>query len=270
MGRRSPLTFLADIILEMFPRALFAGAVAWVLLLPARAQWLNYPTKGTPRTADGKPNLGAPAPRRADGKPDLTGVWMGVTKYMINIAADLKGDVPFQPWAAAEYKRRRDTESKDDPSARCLPLSLPLKQTITSPFKIIDIPQKEEMVMLYEGQRHREIFMDGRPLPRNPEPSWYGYSVGRWEGDDLVIDSNGFNGQGWLDINGHPTTDALRLTERYHRKDFGHMTLDITIDDAKAYTTPWTVHEEPRLLPDTELLEAVCENNLDLEHLVGK
>ncbi|MBV9399396.1 MAG: hypothetical protein JO062_15535 [Bryobacterales bacterium] len=235
----------------------------------APAQWLNYPTKGTPRTADGKPDLSAATPRRADGKPDMTGVWMGVTKYMINIAADIK-EVPMQPWAAAEYKRRRDTESKDDPSARCLPLSVPLKQTITSPFKIVDVPQKEEMIMLYEGQRHREILMDGRPLPKNPEPSWYGYSTGRWEGDDLVIESNGFNGEGWLDINGHPTTDALRVTERYHRKDFGHMSLDITIDDAKAYTKPWTVHEEPKLLADTELLEAVCENNQDVEHLVGK
>src|SRR5215467_11765386 len=137
--------------------ALYALFLAGMLCWPSAAQWLNYPTKGTPRTADGKANLTAPAPRRADGKPDLTGIWMGVTKYMINIAADLKEGVPFQPWAAAEYKRRRDTESKDDPSAHCLPLSLPLRQTITSPFKIVDVPQKEEMIMLYEGARHREI-----------------------------------------------------------------------------------------------------------------
>src|SRR5207253_10570703 len=149
---------------------------------------------------DGKADLSAAAPRRADGKPSLTGIWMGnSTKYMINIAADMKPeDVPFQPWAAVEYKRRRDTESKDDPSARCLPLSVPLKQTVTSPFKLIDIPAKEEMIMLYEGQRHREIFLDGRPLPKDPEPSWNGYSVGRWEDDDLVVDSIGFNGKEWL------------------------------------------------------------------------
>jgi len=257
----------------MFPRTsteTLLAALVLFLSAPLTAQWLKYPTKGTPRAPDGKPDLTAPTPRRTDGKPDLTGVWMGVTKYMINIAADLKDGVPFQPWAAAEYERRRDTESKDDPSAKCLPLSPPLKQTITSPFKIIDVPQKEEMVMLYEGQRHREIFMDGRPLPKDPEPSWYGYSVGRWEGDDLVIESNGFNGKIWLDINGHLTTEALHLTERYHREDFGHMTLDVTIDDPQAYTKPWRVHEEPRLLPDTELLEAVCENNRDLEHMVGK
>src|SRR5215468_290422 len=128
---------------------ILTGMLSW----PAAAQWLNYPTKGTPRTPDGKPDLTASTPRRPDGKPDLSGVWMGVTKYMINIAADLKEDVPFQPWAAAEYKRRRDAESKDDPSARCLPLSIPLRHTITSPFKIVDVPTKEEMIMMYEGQR---------------------------------------------------------------------------------------------------------------------
>jgi hypothetical protein len=242
---------------------------ALLCALPLPAQWLNYPTKGTPRNPDGKANLSAPVPRRADGKPDMTGVWMGVTKYMINIAADIK-EMPFQPAAAAEYQRRRASESKDDPSAQCLPLSPPLRVTITSPFKLIDVPEKEEMLMLNEGMRQREIFMDGRPLPKDPEPSWYGYSIGRWEGDDLVVESSGFNGKLWLDINGHPTSDALHLTERYHRKDFGHMSLEITIDDPKLYTKPWTVHEETRLLPDTELLEAVCENNQDPAHMIGK
>jgi hypothetical protein len=190
---------------------------------------------------------------------------------MINLAADIKDeDMPFQPWARDEYKRRRATESKDDPSALCLPISVPVKQTITSPFKLIDVPAKEEFIMLYEGARHREIFMDGRQLSKDPEPSWYGYSVGRWDGDDLVIDSNGFNGKPWLDINGHPSTEALHVTERYHRIDFGHMSLEITIDDPKAYTKPWKVKESPRLLPDTELLESVCENNQDVEHMVGK
>jgi hypothetical protein len=245
--------------------------IAALLCWPIAAQWLTYPTKGTPRTADGKPNLTASTPRRADGKPDLTGVWMGVPKYMINIAADLKPEeIPFQPWAAAEYKRRRDTESKDDPSALCLPLNIVQKQTITSPFKLVDVPAREEVIMLYEGARHREIFMDGRPLPKDPDPAWSGYSVGHWEGDDLVVDSAGFNGKAWLDINGHPSTDALHLMERYHRVDFGHMSLEITIDDPKAYTRSWKVNESPRLVPDTELLEAVCENNQDPAHMVGK
>lgn len=251
----------------------FLNVLAMTALLssPIAAQWLNYPTKGTPRAADGKPNLTAPTPRRPDGKPDLTGVWMGVPKYMINIAADLKPEeIPFQPWAAAEYKRRRDTESKDDPSAQCLPLNIVQRQTLTSPFKLLDVPAKEEVIMLNEGARQREIFMDGRTLPKDLDPAWSGYSVGHWEGDDLVVDSAGFNGKSWLDINGHPTTDALHLTERYHRIDFGHMSLEITIDDPKAYTHPWKVNEAPRLVPDTELLEAVCENNQDPAHMIGK
>jgi hypothetical protein len=245
--------------------------LAALLSGPIAAQWLNYPTKGIPHTADGKPILTGPTPRRPDGKPDLTGVWIGVPKYMINIAADLKPEeVPFQPWAAAEYKRRRDTESKDDPSSLCLPLNIVQKQTITSPFKLVDVPGREEVIMLYEGARHREIFMDGRPLPTDPDPAWSGYSIGHWEGDELVVDSAGFNGKAWLDINGHPSTDALRLTERYRRIDFSHMSLDITIDDPKAYTRPWKVHESPHLVPDTELLEAVCENNQDPAHMIGK
>src|SRR5579864_2813149 len=125
----------------------FVAALMCVIPGSAWAQWLNYPVKGTRRGPDGKANLTAPAPRRPDGKPDMTGVWMGVTKYMINIAADLKPEeIPFQPWAAAEYKRRRDTESKDDPSALCLPLSVPLKQTLTSPFKLVDVPAQEEVI----------------------------------------------------------------------------------------------------------------------------
>jgi len=237
--------------------------------MPLSAQWMNYPNQRIPRTPDGKPNLSAPVPKRADGKPDLSGIWKGNPKYMINITSDLKpDDVSFQPWAAAEYKRRRDTESKDDPSSRCLPLSIPLRNTITSPFKILDTP--DEVVMLYEGQRPRQIFLDGRPLPEDPDPSWDGYSVGKWEGDDLVVHSNGFNGKEWLDIWGHPTSDALHIIERYHRKDFGSMSLQITIDDPKTYTKPWTVMEQLHLLPDTELLEAVCENNQDPAHMIGK
>jgi hypothetical protein len=243
--------------------------VAAMIAANLPAQWLNYPSKGIPRTADGKANLAAPAPRRADGKPELSGIWMGITKYMINITADMKPEeVPFQPWAATEYKRRRDTESKDDPSSLCLPLSLPTRNTITSPFKLVDTPG--EIILLYEGQRPRQIFMDGRPLPEDPNPSWDGYSVGKWEGDELVVESNGFNGKAWLDINGHMATEALHLTERYRRKDFGHMAYEVTINDPKAYTKPWTVKEEVRLLPDTELVEAVCENNQDPAHMVGK
>jgi hypothetical protein len=256
----------------MVTRALLLACAGLSLAVsPAAAQWLHYPDPRAPRTADGQVDLAAPAPKRSDGKPDLSGIWMGVTKYMLNIAADLEpGEVPFQPWAAAEYQRRRDTESKDDPSARCLPLSIPTRHTITSPFKMIDADGFREIVVMFETQRPRQIFTDGRPLPTDPVAGWDGYSVGRWEGDVLVVESNGFNGKEWLDINGHPTSDALHLIERFRRKDFGHMSYTVTIDDPKAYTKPWTVKEEVRLLPDTDLVEGVCENNRDLEHLVGK
>ena len=246
--------------------------VGWLLLSPfGFSQWLHYPDPKTPRTADGKPDLSAPAPRRSDGKPDLSGIWMGVIKYMLDITADMNpSDVPFQPWAAAEYQRRRETNGKDDPSARCLPLSIPLRNTITSPFKIINADGFRQIVLLFETQRPRQIFTDGRSLSKDPVPGWDGYSTGHWEGDDLVVESNGFNGKEWLDLNGHPTSEALHLTERYHRSDFGHMTYQVTIDDPKTYTKPWTVKEEVKLLPDTDLVEGVCENNIDVEHLVGK
>jgi hypothetical protein len=251
------------------------GATAAIAMLstlstPAPAQWLNYPTAGMPRTKDGKPDLTAPAPKLPDGKPDLSGIWMvpGL-KYLINIAADLK-EVPFQPWAEAAYKERRATMGKDDPNNFCMPSGIPEKEAVTSPWKIVQTPGL--VIILYESRTiFRQIFTDGRPLPKDPNPTWQGYSVGHWDGDTLVVETAGSNGKAWLDTNGHPVTDALRVTERYHRKDFGHMDLQITIDDPKAYTKPWTVTENPVLQPDTELLEYICEeNNRDVGHFVGK
>jgi hypothetical protein len=237
---------------------------------PTPAQWLNYPTAGIPRTKEGKPDLNAPAPRKPDGKPDLSGIWLvpGL-KYLINVAADLK-DVPFQPWARTEYQRRVETLGKDDPNNFCLPSGYPEKIAVTSPWKMIETPGLT--IILYESRTiFRQIFTDGRSLPKDPNPSWQGYSVGHWEGDDFVVESAGFNGKGWMDTNGHPTTDALHLIERYRRKDFGHMDVAITIDDPKAYTQPWTVHENPTFQPDTELIEYICEeNNRDVGHFVGK
>jgi hypothetical protein len=250
-----------------------AGAsIAILSVLPtlADAQWLNHPTPGIPRTKDGKPDLSAPAPKLPDGKPDLGGIWLvpGL-KYLINIAADLK-EVPFQPWAAAEYKQRMDTKGKDDPNNFCLPSGIPEKDAVTSPWKIIQTPGL--IIILYESRTiYRQIFMDGRPLPADPNPTWQGYSVGHWDGDTLVVETAGSNGKAWLDTNGHPVTDALKVTERFHRKDFGHMDLQITIDDSKAYTKPWTVTENPVLQADDELLEYICEeNNRDVGHFVGK
>jgi len=246
--------------------------IAAVLMMTASpaAQWLHYPTAGIPRTSDGKPNLSAPAPKTADGKPDLSGLWQSASVYVGNIAKDLKpGDVPFQPWAEALYKHRRATDSKDDPTASCIPGGVPRADLVPYPFKIINAPGM--VVILYEAvQSWRQIFIDGRELPKDPQPTWMGYSVGRWDGDAFVVDTAGFNDKGWLDNGGRPATELLHVVERFRRKDFGHMDIQITIDDPKAYTKPWTMTLPLVLLPDTELLEYICNENNKYFELVKK
>ena len=245
--------------------------------LPAAAQWLNVPAKGIPRTKDGKPDLSAPAPRRPDGKPDLVGIWNGDTpnlrnlKYLSNLAADFKpGEFPIQPWAEAVTKARTPGGS-DWPPSRCLPPGVPVLNTGNRSLKIIQEP--DLVVILYEvfGQ-FRQIFLDGRTLPSDPNPTWLGYSVGRWDGDTLVVETAGFNGKTWLDVRGHPTTEALHVTERFRRRDFGHLDIQLAIDDPKAYTKQWAVTLLPlQFDPDNDLLEDVCnENEKDLKHMVGK
>jgi hypothetical protein len=250
---------------------LSAGAFLF-FVTAAQAQWLNYPTKSAPRTKDGKPDMSAPAPRTKEGKPDITGIWLANgLKYLINIAADLKPDeVPFQPWAAALYKDRRENLGRDDPNNLCLPSGTPEKEAVTSPFKILQFP--DETLILYESRTiYRQIFTDGRPLPKDPTPTWQGYSIGRWEDDDFVVETIGITSKVWMDTNGHPITEAAHVTERFRRHDYGHMDIQITIDDPKAYTKPWTIVENPHLLADTELMEYVCEeNNKDARHIVGK
>jgi hypothetical protein len=226
---------------------------------PAFGQW-RYPTAGIPRTPDGKPNLSAPAPRSADGKPDITGLWRPGGGYIGNIAKDLKGDAPFQPWAADLFKHRVETSAKDDPTAQCIVGGVPRNDFVPYPFKIIQTPGM--MVILYEAvHSYRQIFTDGRPLPKDPNPTWLGYSIGKWEGDAFVVDTIGFNDKGWLDNGGRPATEALRVTERFRRKDFGHMDVDITIDDSKAYTKPWSLTLPLTLQPDDELIEYICDEN---------
>jgi hypothetical protein len=242
------------------------------LPIAGQAQWLTYPTKGAPRTKDGKVDMSAPPPRTKDGEPDIVGIWLpNGLKYLINIAADLKPDqVPFQPWAAALYKERRENHGRDDPNNKCLPSGIPEKDAVTSPYKIMRFPG--EIVILYESRTiYRQIFTDGRTMPKDFKPSWQGFSTGRWEGDEFIVETSGLNGKIWMDTNGHPLTEAAHVTERYHRLDYGHMTIQITIDDPKAYTKPWTITENPSLVPDTDLLEYVCEeNNKDARHIVGK
>jgi hypothetical protein len=182
-------------------------ATALGVAAPLSAQWLNHPTPGIPRLADGKPNLSAPAPRRPDGKPDLYGIWEPTPKYVRNIAADLQPDeVPMQPWAKRLYEERlTGARSRDEPDANCLPQGVPKINAAPAPYKFINMP--DGIAVLYEAfTQWRQIFTDGRPLPTDPNPSWFGYSVGRWDGDTLVVETTGFNGKAWLDQVGHPTT----------------------------------------------------------------
>ena len=250
----------------------------WLLLFAslvstsAFAQWHGYPTPGIPRTPDGKPNLSAPAPRAQDGKPDLSGIWLS-SRPSFNVAQNLKeGDtIPFQPWARQVFEERQANHSKDDPSARCLPTGPTQKPTLVTPFKIVQIPGLT-LILNESRTTFRQIFTDGRPLPKVVDwPAWQGFSVGKWEGDTFVVETTGTNGKFWLDQAGHPATESFHLTERFRRRDFGHMDMEMTIDDPKAYTKPWKMYVNLALQTDTELLEFICEENeKDSGRMVGK
>jgi hypothetical protein len=257
----------------------------------AHGQWLNHRAAGTPRTADGKPNLSAKAPRGADGKPDFSGIWeaesatrdelgrffVGGTnnlgedppsRYFMNIFSDVKPeDAPLRPEAAALFKERRSGLAKGISGTRCLPFGVPLMDYAPHPYKIIQTPGV--FLMLYEQNTNfRQIFMDGRKLPDDPQPSWLGYSVGKWDGDSLVVDTVGVNEESWLDTFGHPHSEGMHVTERFRRLDFGHLETQITVDDSKMYTKPFTVKITHKLLPDTDLIESFCaENEKDLRHM---
>jgi hypothetical protein len=255
-------------------RLLIASSVAALVLVcePSQAQWVKVPPAKVPRNAEGKPNLMAPAPRLPDGQPDLSGVWEPLSnKYVQNLAADLKPeDVPFQPWAKALFdERKTGAHSKEDQPAHCLPQGVPRIDAAPAPWKMVQTPGF--IVVIYEAfNLWRQIFLDGREVAEDAPSTWLGYSTGKWMGDTLVVDTKGLNGRAWIDQLGKPSTEALHVIERFRRKDFGHLEIQITIDDPKAYTKSWNVTEQFRLLPDTELMEAICnENNLDLEHLPG-
>jgi hypothetical protein len=259
-----------------------AGALTFFTVISSSlsAQWPSYPTPGAPRTPDGKVELDAPTPRMADGKPDLSGVWETVrtgtgqqivgadvpplsrTSQFWNIGAGLDGDLPLQPWASALRDQRVANHSQDNPDAHCLPIGLTQLHNHPQPRKIVQTPTL--VLILYEANDGlRQIFVDGRTLPDNdPQPWWYGYSVGKWEGDTLVVQTTGFRDGGWLDVNGAPLTDAARVTERFRRIDYGNLEIEVSVDDPKAYTRPWTaVKIRQRLLPDDELIEFVCAEN---------
>lgn len=263
------MAFLTDAA-KRWPASIATMAMLFVMAGAASAQWLRLPLPGTPRLPDGKPNLTAPAPRTPDGKPDLSGIWRADDgRYLRNLAGD-GVEVPMHPWAAAVYKQRLDTLGYDKPQVRCMPHGVPDAMLVAGiPFKIVQTPGV--MMVLYEEfNQYRQIFSDGRGLPVDPNPTWFGYSIGKWEGDTFVIETAGFKEGTWLDNGGHPHTDALHITERFRRRNFGTMELDVAIDDPKAYLKPWkSATVRFNLMPDTELIEHLCENEKDAPHLVG-
>ena len=254
---------------------IFLTLAVCMAAVPAMAQWISVRLPGTPRLRDGEPNLAAPAPRSADGSPDLSGIWMSVRPP---IPEELRGSTglelfapkefvfPLQPWARDLYESRHARMGAGRPSERCLPHGIPDAMLPATPFKIAHTPGLT--LILYEQEsRFRQVFTDGRPFPVDPNPAWLGYSIGRWDGDTLVVETRGFNDRTWLDDSGHPHSDALRTTERFHRRDFGHMDMAITIDDSKAYTRPWSITIPFAILADTELIENICENEKDAARL---
>jgi hypothetical protein len=244
---------------------LTAMSVVFAVSAPVGAQWISHPTPGIPRTADGKPDLTAPTPRTSDGKPDLSGIWaMNGLGYTTNITS-----VEMLPWAQKVYEARSATYGHEDPAVSCLPEGPRAGLAGLEPFRIVQMPYVS--FFLYETSPVRQVFSDGRKPPVDPTPTWMGYSVARWEGDTLIVETSGYNDKTWLDFAGHPHSEALRMTERFRRTDFGHMKVAITFEDPKAYTKPWTIDVDVNLVPDTELLEYVClENEKDRGRLVGR
>jgi len=258
-------------------------AALLVALAPSTsAQWARYPTRNVPKDAKGQPDMNAPAPRTADGKPDLSGLWRAglggpgrgrgaaaeapppsglPVAGFANVGQNIKEGLPLTPYGAELLKTRVAGNSKDNPEAHCLPMGIIQLHTQGAPRKFIQTPL--ELVILYEASaERREIFTDGRPLPSDDPQPWYnGYSVGRWDGDTLVVETVQFRDGGWLDINGSPLTDAGKVTERFRRPTFGRMEIDVTIEDKKAYTKPFTVRVNQSLMLDEELLEFVCLEN---------
>jgi len=283
--------------------AVLLGTVA-ALSSTAVAQWKSTPTRNIPRTAAGEPDMTAPAPRTADGKPDFTGIWggrggggggggggrgqgqrggnapaaaapaaapaqpPGIPVATFGNAAGGIRDLPIQPWAADLVKKRMADNSKDNPDAHCLPMGFLQFHTHPEPRKIVQTP--DTMVIIYEANEGlRQIHLDGRPLPGpEAEPWWYGYSVGKWEGDTLVVETRGFRDGGWLDVRGTPLTDAGKVTEKFRRLNYGSLEIEITIDDPKAYTKPWTVKVNQQVMLNTDLIEFICEER-DATHYVG-
>jgi hypothetical protein len=268
-------------------RSPFAAAIVLALSVTLGAQWPAFPNGNLPRTADGKIDLAAPTPRTSDGKPDLSGVWnyAGVLGFrggppppppgtppqatFWNVEAGIKDGLPFTPYGAELRRKRMAGDSRDNPDAACLPIGYMQSHTHSQPRKLIQLPNL--IVILYEANAGtRQVFLDGRPAPAaDAQPWWWGYSRGHWDGDTLVVESTNFRDDGWLDVNGAPLTSEGKITERFRRPNVGTLEIDVTIDDPKAYTKPWTVRVNQRLLPDTDLIEFVCLENNQFDPATG-
>jgi hypothetical protein len=244
-------------------------------------QWLHYPTAGVPRKSGGAPDLTAPAPRLSDGKPDFSGIWhtarrlpcdaelnrfiqcgieIGGSPHALNFGVDMPGGLPYQTWAAELVKQRTEDHGVDDPHVRCLPDNPPRTWTMPHLTKAVHTPKL--LLLLYEvNAMYRQIFIDGRPLPEDPNPGWNGYSAARWDGDTLVIQTVGFRNDLWIDMGGSPMSDAAKLTERIRRPNYGTLELEITVDDPKVYTRAWTVKMTQNIELDTELIDEICLEN---------
>ena len=264
--------------MKSLPVVIFVGLLTAVV----SAQWPAYVRTDAPKGANGQVDMNAPTPRLPNGKPDFSGVWesrVGPTgrfgapalpslsadappvATFANVEANVKGGLPLTPWAADLRKQRMATNSQDNPDAHCLPMGFMQFHTHTQPRKIVQT--KDDMIIMYEvNYGLRQIFTDGRALPSNEaQPWWEGYSIGKWDGDTLVVETTGFRGDGWLDVNGTPFTESLKLTERFRRPNYGRLEIDLTLDDPMAYTKPWTVRVNQRLSPSDQLIEFVCNEN---------
>ena len=270
------------------PRILNVALVAMGVALatiPLAAQWVNYPTSAVPRKADGKVVMSSKTPRLSDGKPDLSGVWTSdeidprkpgeppnpkdatTSRRMINLGVELPGGLPYQPWLAALVKERTANHAIDDPHVKCFPDNF--LRAFGTPHLLKFVHSPKLLIVLNEWNAgFRQVFTDARPLPVDPNPSWQGYSTAKWSGDTLVIDTIGVRDDSWVDWNGSVITESAKVREQIQRPDLGHIVIQVTVDDPKAYTKPWTVTIKERLIVDTELIEEIClEGEKDLQHL---
>jgi hypothetical protein len=276
LPRRASFPFLT-LALTFLSASLGAGPVA--------AQWLNYPTAGVPRKADGTVDMTAPTPRMPSGKPDLSGIWIsdrtpegeetpsdGISlpssRQMANIGVDLPNGLPYQPWLVPIVEERTANQAIEDPHIRCLPDSFLRAYGLPHMLKFVHTP--DLLVVLNEmNAGYRQVFTDGRPLPEDPTPSWQGYSSAQWSGDTLVVDTIGLRDDTWIDWNGSVLTEAAKVREEIRRPDFGHLEIRVTVDDPRAYTEPWTVTLKQRIVVDAELIDEICLENEQFVERMG-